>query len=388
MRVTELLAGNFFFFVLLVARALCAAPTGCTAIDGLYECDYGTVSLPMAETSFSSPLAQRVRLTNVNGNINTDVFGTTFASIDTTQFDTNWAPTFEIKCDGSVTLGQNTFSNMDHIRDVKIVNCDVTVPANTFLNLMYLDRLVIENGTITSWDAAAMDGMQIVKFTDPSPAYPVKTGELIFMNSKLTSQSFPTGAFTKQGRIETLVLEGLDLNTLEASMFSNNTKLRILSLGYNSFTTLPSGLFDNLDSLAELHLYDTQLDCNCTNLWFFEHADTTKMKIRGDMTCATPADWAYYRAASYYQSNCVTTTESCSKGLELMGACITYFELAMYIVCVWAFILAIIVLILVIHTKRQMGGGSSSSRKKGGPRSKKPDAGKKRPPKETKKGWA
>ena len=71
-------------------------------------------------------------------------------------------------------------------------------------------------------------------------------------------------------------------------------------------------------------------------------------------------------------------------GLTLMNACITYFELAMYGVCAWAFILAIIVLILVIHTKRQQGN-PGGSRKKGG---KKPKGGRKGPPNVTKKGWA
>lgn len=83
----------------------------------------------------------------------------------------------------------------------------------------------------------------------------------------------------------------MDLNTLDASMFSNNTKLRFVSLGYNSFTELPADLLNGLNSLAELHLYDTQLDCECSKLWFFDHAETTKLKIRGDITCATPADW-------------------------------------------------------------------------------------------------
>lgn len=73
----------------------------------------------------------------------------------------------------------------------------------------------------------------------------------------------------------------------------------------------------------------------------------------------------------------------------LMGACITYFELGMYIMCVVAFILAGVVLGLVIHTKRQMGGGSGKGKRKPGAKGgKKPSGSRRPPPKGAKKGWA
>lgn len=102
---------------------------------GLYECEYGSVSLPVSETSFTSPVAQRFRLTNLNGALTTNIFDTTFNSIDTAQFDTNWAPTLELKCASNsvLTLGQAAFANMDFIRDIKLINCGLTVPANTFV---------------------------------------------------------------------------------------------------------------------------------------------------------------------------------------------------------------------------------------------------------------
>lgn len=74
-------------------------------------------------------------------------------------------------------------------------------------------------------------------------------------------------------------------------------------------------------------------------------------------------------------------------GLELAGACITWFELAMYIVCVIAFILSIIVLILAIHTKRQVGGASGTSRGRKGGASKKKPPPRKGAPKGAKQGW-
>jgi hypothetical protein len=70
-----------------------------------------------------------------------------------------------------------------------------------------LDRLVIENGSVAAWDSGALSGMQIVKLSDPSPAYPVRTGELIFRNSKVASSAFLSDFIVAQGRIETLILE-------------------------------------------------------------------------------------------------------------------------------------------------------------------------------------
>jgi len=86
-------------------------------------------------------------------------------------------------------------------------------------------------------------------------------------------------------------LQGLSLTSVHAALFANNTKLRYLSLGHNSFTTLDDNLLDGLDSLSELHLYNTLLDCSCTDLWFYPHADTTRMKIYGDVICNSPASW-------------------------------------------------------------------------------------------------
>lgn len=74
-------------------------------------------------------------------------------------------------------------------------------------------------------------------------------------------------------------------------MFSNTSNIRFLSLGHNALNTLPEGLLDGLDSLAELHLYAMDYDCSCANLWMYGHADTTKMKIYGDIICRTPSAW-------------------------------------------------------------------------------------------------
>lgn len=94
-----------------------------------------------------------------------------------------------------------------------------------------------------------------------------------------------------------------------------------------------------------------------------------------------------YKLNRTLQLNLVTNSVLLFSGFVLMGACITWFELAMYCVCLIAFILGIVVLVLAILLKRQVGGASSTARgKKGGAAGKKPPV-KKAGPKGTKQGW-
>ena len=82
--------------------------------------------------------------------------------------------------------------------------------------------------------------------------------------------------------------QGLGLTSIDGAFFSTNTKLRYISMSRNSFTTIPSTLFDNLDSLAEVQLYETTLPCTCSELWFYGRVESTKMKVYGDIICSSP----------------------------------------------------------------------------------------------------
>ena len=79
--------------------------------------------------------------------------------------------------------------------------------------------------------------------------------------------------------------QGLDITSVSAIQFSNNPKLRFLSLGWNDLTEFPSGLLDGLDSLAELRLYDTSVTCACDDLWFITHAQEKFISLHGDIIC-------------------------------------------------------------------------------------------------------
>lgn len=366
-------------------------PAGCTYSRGMYECDYTSLSTPISASSFSSPIAQRLRLTNLPSTLTSTLFNSNFGSLSTSSFDTNFAATIELKCSGNsaLTIGQAVFTNMAMFYDVKIINCQVTFNANTFTNFGSLDRVVIENGTIASIDTATFSGVNITKVTTPSPSYPVKTGEIFIKNSKVTGGTLPATLLSGQTSLVSVSLEGLGLTSIDGDFFSTNTRLRYISLSRNSLTTIPTTLFDNLTSLAEVQLYDTTLPCTCAELWFFDLVESTKMKVYGDIICSSPDAYIDNKAAVYYYTECVTSTESCSDGVfELMGACLGAIDIAMYGVTIVAFIVACVVLGLAIQARRRLGGAGG---KKPGARGKKLPAKKGARgavPKGAKKGWA
>lgn len=355
----------------------------------MYECDMSTVSIPLSETSFGSPVPQRIRFTAVSATLNTALFNSNFGSINTASFDTSFAATLELKCDGNsaVSISSGVFANFGPIvKDFKIINCQVTAAANAFTNLGDLDRFVIENGTIASMNAAAFTSVNIFKDTNPSPSYPVRTGELLFKDSAVAGGSLPSTLLNPLTNLESVTIEGCGISVFSADFFSANTKLRYVSIGHNTMTTIPTALFDGLDSLAEVQLYATETVCSCDNLWMYNASEITRMKIFGDFLCSSPTEYENKKASVYYYDTCVTVTEWCSDDIKLMGACITIIEIVMYGICVIAFIVACVVLGLTIHMKRKMnpGGKGGKGGKKGAPSLPK----KRPPPKGAKQGWA
>ena len=86
-----------------------------------------------------------------------------------------------------------------------------------------------------------------------------------------------------------LLFQNSALNTISADTFRYTTKVRYIDLSDNQFTSLPSGLFDGLDSLAEVHLYNIDWFCSCGDLWWYEYAKDNNITIFGDQMCETPS---------------------------------------------------------------------------------------------------
>ena len=78
----------------------------------------------------------------------------------------------------------------------------------------------------------------------------------------------------------------MELTSISSDQFTSNTKLRFLSMGWNNLAEIPTGVLDGLDSLTEVRLYDTSIECSCDNLWFVTYTQDHYISLYGDILCA------------------------------------------------------------------------------------------------------
>ncbi|XP_053378579.1 uncharacterized protein LOC123526812 [Mercenaria mercenaria] len=407
-------------------------PTGCSYDAGLYVCDYTTLSgsslIPLQASGFS-PIPQRLKLTGLPTTLNSAVFDTDFASLDNCKsafislysfkrreasrifqklycilnclvtnhivklmilplfiiasYDTNYPASLELVCEngGSLSVASGFLVNMDHIEDFKITNCDLgNIPANAFSELGTLDRLMIENGTVSSFGMSCLDGLTIVRNASVFPTFPKQHGALIIKNTLLTSGSLPTDLLTGQTDLYEAVFRNMNLTSIDAAVFGTGTSenIRYLDLSHNSLTTLPSDLFSNLNNLGVISLYGMDIDCSCSNLWFMKYAHENYLTLEGDIICNSDKKLAW----AFYYSNCVEEEAACSGGIALLDACLTAIDLAGFSVGFIAFVMGWVVLGITIHTRKQQNPA------KGKPGNRKPGAKRTAPKKPPKGGWA
>ena len=81
-------------------------------------------------------------------------------------------------------------------------------------------------------------------------------------------------------------LQGAAVTSLTSDIFQYNTKLRYIDVSDNQFTSIPIGLFNGLDSLSDVHMYNIDWQCSCDNMWFVEHAVNNNITLFGEYMCA------------------------------------------------------------------------------------------------------
>ena len=190
-------------------------PTGCTYDSGMFECDYdsldGNGDIPIPAADFS-PIPQRLRLINLPSTLTTPIFDSDFASLATSDYDTNYPATLELKCDnynstGSVSIASPFLDNMGHIKDFRLINCHLgNVPSGAFAELGTVDRFSIENGSISSMNSGFLQGVTIRKDQTASPTYPTHNGEFAMKHTKI-SGSLPADFLSGQSDIHTVILD-------------------------------------------------------------------------------------------------------------------------------------------------------------------------------------
>lgn len=80
--------------------------------------------------------------------------------------------------------------------------------------------------------------------------------------------------------------QGVGITSLSSDVFEYNTKIRYIDVSDNDFTTIPNGLFDNLDSLTEFRAENIEWDCSCSNTWFVPHSVSNNITFVGAFICS------------------------------------------------------------------------------------------------------
>lgn len=73
---------------------------------------------------------------------------------------------------------------------------------------------------------------------------------------------------------------------MTSDVFSYNTKIKYIDISDNEFTSIPSGLFDNLNSLSEVRIENTHWQCSCSNNWFVDFFDKNNVILFGENICS------------------------------------------------------------------------------------------------------
>ena len=188
-------------------------PTGCTYDSGMFECDYSTLDsngdIPVPAADFS-PIPQRLRLINLPSSLTSSIFDSDFAALSTSDYDTNYPATLELKCGNSnstMSISSPFLDNMGHVQDFRIINCHLgNVPSGAFAELGTLDRFSIENGSIASMNSGLLTGVTIKKDPGASPTFPIHRGEFAMRHTKL-SGSLPADFLSGQTYIHTVILD-------------------------------------------------------------------------------------------------------------------------------------------------------------------------------------
>lgn len=283
----------------LVSHA--AGPTGCTYdgtfhSTGVYTCVKGSYTAPLAYGSFSSPLAQRLKITSFTGSFTGQFSG--FSSFSTGSFDVNYPASLEIECSssGTLTLSSSSFTDMGYLQEVTIRYCAIASLASGMLSPFgTLNSLRIEGGSVTTYSADFLTGLTI----EPVTTAPEPKGEFVIKDCTLAPTTVPTGAFDALTKARKIQVENTAITTLDSAAFSLTVAVTDLSLADNAITTLDNSIVNSLNGLSNLNLAGNPYDCSCTNLGVLEYASKNLIRTTGPI-CKTPASYESKISLKYF----------------------------------------------------------------------------------------
>ncbi|CAC5394120.1 unnamed protein product [Mytilus coruscus] len=299
-------------------------------------------------TDFSSPDPQRIRVYNVSGTLNSPSFSG-FSSFNTGTIDTDYPTLLEIECvnGGTLDISAGTFTGMDYIQEFYISNCVISdLPDNVFADFGTLNYFKIEGGSIGATQTNSLNGLNVARFSSPSPL-----GTFIIYNSPMNTGTLASGFLNPLTTVTTIMLKNIGLNSIEANMFSQNTLVRNLSIAGNNFQELPNNIFSGLDALMFLDMSDVPFNCSCSNVWFFDYLVEHKISIIGAAVCSEPSLYNLQRATIFQDENC--PYDPCGKmpGNNADPRCHTIFQVFGYVVTCGSLLVALTAIYLYLNTR-------------------------------------
>ncbi|XP_052820242.1 uncharacterized protein LOC128246074 [Mya arenaria] len=314
------------------------APTHCSEEgDKEYYCDYTAMTSssdrPIDYAGFGT-VPQTLKI-DVSGFIpyfgDTQMFSTSFANVDETTLDTNRPASLELYCSlgANIFFEENAFDNMTYMQYFKIKDCTTLyVPARAFAGFVFLDSFIIEGGSIDDVDPSAMSGLDVKDLSASIHEMPRNFGSFAIRYAKFVGQTIPPGLLYSWKYLNDAAIVGADVATMTADAFKYSARLKRIDISDNTFTSIPSGMFEGLDMLSEVTMNNIAWTCTCDDAWFVEYAETNNITIRSDLVCG-------------------------QEGFAVSGKCLHLISLLVYGLAFVAFVLCWVSLGLIICTRKQ-----------------------------------
>ncbi|VDI39017.1 Hypothetical predicted protein [Mytilus galloprovincialis] len=336
-----------------------AQPTGCTydstdASTGIYTCTFGSYTAPLTFTGFTDPYPQRLIINAVSGTLPTNTFSG-FSSFAANLIDLDYAASLQVICSsgGTLTISQALFSSMSYLQELKISNCDIqSLPSSVFSNLVTLNSLWIEGGSMNTLASNILTGLSIEKLDVPVP-----TAEFVIKNTVVSGNQIPVGMLDGQTLVKSIRFDNIGLTSVDDALFAQNTALTSLSLADNAgITKIETALISTLEGLSSLDLDGIPFECTCDNLWILTHATTNGIALPSGIICGTPAEYQNKKASKYYDEMC-DTANACGDlpGITLGPTiCMTIIEIVSYCILAVTMVIAIVALVIICYVRRKL----------------------------------
>ncbi|KAL4221077.1 Leucine-rich repeat transmembrane protein flrt1 [Mactra antiquata] len=339
-------------------------PSGCTWSDGVYTCDYSTMSSsdrPMDFTQFSDT-PQHLVVEN-SGFFpyfgDTRAFSSEFSTssgINITQLNENSPATLVLDCGrgGSIYISSGAFYDMEYIEHLTIRNCYILyIGTDTFNAFQQLDYFGIEGGSIDQLEVTAFSGLSVEPLSTSVRNIPRPHGKLDVRNTEFVSGVVDSAFVSYFSDISAITIRNAGLTALASSMFAYNTNVKIVDLSDNVFNKIPVGFLTSLNSLSEIILYNIPWECSCENLWWVETVTSNQIRVTFDGICNNVNGMSVFK---YYEDNCAKT-EVCDgvSGLAMGSNCVTILSLIIMILSVISCTATVVALVLAIMNLRDLG---------------------------------